>query len=246
VEYDAVLLPLIALFGTKWSIITKYLPPEITVSAARNRWMRISKSKSKTKYKCKLCNQSKIGHNWVRCAQVRAMQQAEQEKKEREKEEQEKAEREESIIVDDNSMSDSDDLTYDALFTDLEYDGSSAYKTAQDWTWHVLQMTDLLQIATQHNLNIDKERLQIEMQRNEKINNVQKQQMLHIQPKTSISEKQQRSKRMHLSANVRKHLLMRFEQDSFPSNEHRNEIARFLGLSKYQVNNWFYNRRKRM
>ncbi len=73
IEYDAILLPLIEQYGTRWKIIAQHLPKKITVHAARNRWMRLNpkqKLKNKCKNKCKLCGQMKRGHNWVTCKRL--------------------------------------------------------------------------------------------------------------------------------------------------------------------------------
>lgn len=65
-KHDPLLISLIERYGQQWSRIIKYMPPYITISAARNRWQRINNIQP-GKNKCKYCRKQKRGHTVLQC-----------------------------------------------------------------------------------------------------------------------------------------------------------------------------------
>jgi hypothetical protein len=140
IQHDAILLPLVAKYGTKWSVIMEHMPDNVSASAARNRWNRICKTNSKSRNKCKKCGQPKAGHNWVAC-KLNAQAQKPLELKQSDVDVQDEQPEEEQLsvslkkeeqistedlydIITDSLMSDTEytnDMTYSMLFTDLDY-----------------------------------------------------------------------------------------------------------------------------
>ena len=298
IEYDAKLLPLIEEYGTSWKEIAKHLPKNITISAARNRWMRLNQPKGKkAKNRCKLCGQTKRGHNWVTCK--RLSEKKSEEKSEKKADSKEQAPTQEHLSSDaesvrysktsnaaeqgaadedsetsdaeqaetatfpysasrpitpvsDYPMSDSEDLSYHALFEDIDYDSLKSTDTNYF-------DEDSLDMDLPH---ADEEQLK-ELQKmisdtSAQLNQIRNDQMLmsaQIQEIKSmvfrphfikpITQKPSCQKRMHLTESVREHFVQQFQFDRHPSTEVRETLAQESGLSFRQVDDWFTNRRKR-
>ena len=136
--------------------------------------------------------------------------------------------------------SDSEELSYDDLFTDLKY---VAIQAAPEWTW---ECTDDLRKAYVENLML---------KNNEQIKNLQQQQAniikeIHVLASANYNWLQsplvEKKSRTLLPQTVRTDFIWKFNQDPCPSLEERKVLSQCSGLSRKQVDTWFCNRRKRI
>lgn len=65
VEKDELLMKLVDEFGPRWTEIVKHLPGNTTVSAARNRYIRMQ-ARPRVQ-KCSRCGKSRKGHIYSQC-----------------------------------------------------------------------------------------------------------------------------------------------------------------------------------